>query len=1496
MLCYILASAAQGSMQAPDVEYERQPCPHANKGLCRYKDGECKYRHTRCQNYDSCSQSSCLLAHAPRSSSKHCFSGIRCFNADCRFEHPEGWNACNDGVQCTNYECIFNHPSDRPNKCPNGNSCNNNNCKLLHPNRRIEVCSWGSQCRKWDCTKAHPIGRTQLCPDADHCTNKPCSYLHPSSHIKIYIEQEAVHNFVKQQTSEIIELSGAQNNFLQFSGVKILDTIRKEQGIKEANVKDGKLQLSGNNSAITNIKSYLKQALHEQNVTITNSLKKYLQSFAKGRLMKRFLQKYSVGISYLKISPNASLTPTNDMNTGKNRVDGHDKDESEKQYDNDPDLDQSEDEQEDDDDDGMSDISTTSSNVTNISGNFKHRRNFAQKFVQVTLCSDSEDSLSNAIKELQSYSLYNQSWTLTQDEITYILKQPQPGKPSQNNTKVRDQCFQIKYYLNDLVQSRANSIVHIFLNYKNGVWRVKVRGFKDHVNNAVSKIKNYLNDFVETEVQLPISKAMTIFLRKKVSSDVRKLEKTHCIKITTFSPPIRKHVNDEEDGDNDCLKLTGSNSRIHSAQSSVENFLESLAEQEKQFPCHSWDISNNISKIIRTRLRQMEDSDDCEAIGWVLRYTATERRDTTPKVAISIVGRNEEAVDDVAEQCQDIAEGYIIWKPSANQYRNISSVLWGKGGPSIDEFRQQWKTDIRFDRDTSTITIPARSKMIADDIKEALLNLGEEKKTRINRISEFIPIQLNIRCFVNQAIGSLLDEAKSQKIFVESKNSNGLTLHGQSNIVTELKQKINSIIDDIVQKKITRPLKLSSIESDLMRTNSYNLAKRIERETNTIIRNVEADKTSLKLMINYDDISSTIIAVANDRGQTIIVEKGDITKAKNVDAIVNAANGSLYHAGGIDKAIADAAGPVFDQECKQLIVKNGDLPIPAGKAVKTTAGNLPFKCVIHAIGPQYTGGNQQEQPLLFFSVLSSLQLAEEENYTSVALPAISSKTYGFPLADCTNIMVRAVKQFFADYPQSKVKKVILLDLDDAACNSFAREVAIDHSNAVLDNEDDIMNYELPPLTAKWCWQDDHDEKINNDSDIRKIESAFQQYLKTSISPELEIAPDNLKSGTIVNYSIHFRPDLKQLLTKNPSALNSRLVCGYQMRKDTDYTRNIIRYPVVVQQQNQVKSVNYRPKPLDSYHLQLVMTEENWNITGITDTAVEQAQEAIRAAIHSATISESFSINLTKDLDYHKKELIKIATQQLIQINFQEECSEQLSMILKGFKANVSEAKLKIALYAQDILKMQVENDDELRIPKEWGDQREGCKLLEIPKNDPTFARIENRMKETMNKVKIDKIERVQNIRMWNHYAFHRRELKKELCLTPNLQIEMELFHGTRSTLPSEIYNGEYGFDMTFSTSGMWGLGTYFAKNASYSSSNYAYQLPNGKRQVFLAQVLTGDVYDCNSDSSLRRPPKKNETMSGLRYNSVSGDTGDSKVYIVYENRVAYPTYLITFTS
>ena len=119
-----------------------------------------------------------------------------------------------------------------------------------------------------------------------------------------------------------------------------------------------------------------------------------------------------------------------------------------------------------------------------------------------------------------------------------------------------------------------------------------------------------------------------------------------------------------------------------------------------------------------------------------------------------------------------------------------------------------------------------------------------------------------------------------------------------------------------------------------------------------------------------------------------------------------------------------------------------------------------------------------------------------------------------------------------------------------------------------------------------------------------------------------------------------------------------------------------------------------------------------------------------------------------------------------------------------------------------------------------------------------------------------------------------------------------MWHGTRQTLPSQIYEGEVGFDTRFSAAGMWGIAIYFAKNASYSEA-YRYNLASGERQMFLAEVLLGDYTLLPSNNQLTMPPL-NPQNNVVRFDSVKGHTNGSDVYMVYLPHKAFPRYLVTY--
>ncbi len=158
--------------------------------------------------------------------------------------------------------------------------------------------------------------------------------------------------------------------------------------------------------------------------------------------------------------------------------------------------------------------------------------------------------------------------------------------------------------------------------------------------------------------------------------------------------------------------------------------------------------------------------------------------------------------------------------------------------------------------------------------------------------------------------------------------------------------------------------------------------------------------------------------------------QGDITDEK-VDAIVNAANSQLAHGGGVAGAIVRKGGYEIQEESYRVA------PVAVGHCVITGAGKLPAKYVIHAVGPMWGEGDEENK--LYNAISNSLKLADEKKLKSISFPAISSGIFGFPKEGCAQILLRGAKDFYQKYPVTSLNEIRFCIIDQVTVNIFHNE-------------------------------------------------------------------------------------------------------------------------------------------------------------------------------------------------------------------------------------------------------------------------------------------------------------------------------------------------------------------------------------------------------------------------------------------------------------------------
>jgi len=172
-------------------------------------------------------------------------------------------------------------------------------------------------------------------------------------------------------------------------------------------------------------------------------------------------------------------------------------------------------------------------------------------------------------------------------------------------------------------------------------------------------------------------------------------------------------------------------------------------------------------------------------------------------------------------------------------------------------------------------------------------------------------------------------------------------------------------------------------------------------------------------------------------GVRLEIVHGDITQEK-VDAIVNAANSQLVHGGGIAAAIVRQGGEIIQTESNRWVTEHG--PVEHSAPAYTSAGRLPCRYVIHAVGPYW--GQGDEDARLEAAVTGSLRRADELGLQSIAIPAISTGIFGFPRERAALIILNAIRTYFERHPHSTLKLVRLVIIDEPTLNEFLKQFKI----------------------------------------------------------------------------------------------------------------------------------------------------------------------------------------------------------------------------------------------------------------------------------------------------------------------------------------------------------------------------------------------------------------------------------------------------------------------
>ncbi|XP_045064197.1 protein mono-ADP-ribosyltransferase PARP15, partial [Coregonus clupeaformis] len=587
---------------------------------------------------------------------------------------------------------------------------------------------------------------------------------------------------------------------------------------------------------------------------------------------------------------------------------------------------------------------------------------------------------------------------------------------------------------------------------------------------------------------------------------------------------------------------------------------------------------------------------------------------------------------------------------------------------------------------------------------------------------------------------------------------------------------------------------------------------------------------------------------------TFEVSSGDITKETS-DVIVNSSNKDFNLKSGVSKSILEGAGLKVELECSEIVKSPS---FQQCRMIMTSAGSLPCRHIMHIVG-------HNDPEIIKETVYNVLKKCEEQKFTSVSFPALGTGQGGASPSAVADAMIDAVVDFVKKRKGRFVRSVKILIFQTTMMTEFHESMkrrvgeGVEEKGFLTKIKDSVTTFFMGP-------SDEHSAREN-----------------------------------FVMEGEEFAPTVFQLCAENPQAvrLARDWIKNLIVKEQTEKT---IKNPYISQlsqedmeklqamQRELTVRIRLEKKGPDSLICLEGLSRDVLTADGhIMDMLLDQERKENRR-------QKAFLVSSLVEWQYQNHSGTMVPFDMFTNYNLEEAVTENSKVTIKinneDYEANVLEMRaVKIRGRREvELLRKDLKDDSSVSLPAHWDDMK-GSLLMLVPLTPGSkgYNDVEQEFQKTLLNNTIVKIERVQNEALWKSYQIRKNLLEDKNKHTNN---EKLLFHGTSSDSITQINN--HGFNRSYAgTHGAAiGNGSYFAVDSRYSAGGYSKADAQGLKRMYLARVLVGDF--TRGQKGLIVPPAKPSGKDADLYDSVTDNTSNPTMFVIFNDVQAYPEFLITF--